>query len=71
MTRPARSKGASFVIVERLDADHRDRICFVLEEPAGRAVTQKQFRARVWCITKLRDLGYFKPPRKEKGRARR
>jgi hypothetical protein len=64
VTTMTRSK--SYTLVERLDADHRSRIAFVLEEP--RAATQKQFRARMWCITKLRDLGYFAPPRKEKSR---
>ena len=65
------TRSKSYTLVERLDADHRDRIVFVLEPP-DRTATQKEFRARMWCLVQLRKLGYYKPPRrarKEKGRS--
>jgi hypothetical protein len=49
-----------YAIVERLDADHRSRIAFVLEPSTA---TQKDFRARMWCLVRLRELGYFAKPR--------
>jgi hypothetical protein len=57
-----RSRGHT--LVERLDRDHRARVVFVLESPA--ATSQKEFRARMWCLVRLRELGYFKPPRRKK-----
>jgi len=53
-------------IVERLDADHRTRIVFVVGDASDRVVTQKEFRARMWCLVQLRRLGYFKPPRRSR-----
>jgi hypothetical protein len=61
---------SSHVIIERLDRDHRDRVCFVLEPP-GRPAKPTEFKQRMWVLVRLRELGYFAPTRKEKGRARR
>jgi hypothetical protein len=58
---------SNVVIVERLDRDHRDRVCYVLESP-GRPAKPTEFKQRMWVLTKLRELGYFKPPRRKRAR---
>ena len=56
MTRVPKAKRIH-LLVERLDADHRERIVFVL---SGEPTTQKRFKQRLWIITRLRQLGYYK-----------
>ena len=57
---------ANHRLVARLDADHRERVVFVLD---GRPTRDTEFRRRMWIVVQLRKLGYFKkrsrraPPR--------
>jgi len=49
-------------LVERLDADHRERVVFVLGEEEKKP-TQKQLKQRREIIVQLRQLGFFGPPK--------
>ena len=49
-------------LVARLDADHRERVAFVLED-GGHPTRDTEFRRRMWIIVQLRKLGYFKKRR--------
>ena len=52
--------GIACAAVERLDADHRDRVAFVLREKEKK-LTQKQLKQRREIIVRLRPLGFFGP----------
>jgi hypothetical protein len=53
-------KASTRRLIERLDADHRDRVVFVLGEKER--PTQKPLKQRREIVVQLRPLGFFGPP---------
>ena len=53
---------ANHRLVAQLDADHRERVAFVLED-GGHPTRDTKFQRRMWIIVQLRKLGYFKKRR--------
>ena len=48
-------------LVEKLDADHADRIAFALVDvKPRRRPTEREFKRRLWVIAQLRKLSYYR-----------